>query len=153
MLESTFLKFFTTILNIQVNFFSNFVSFFIVTTHNTLVNLKLIYFPFWIKRPNKSPHLRLLCSSENLPNSSCHFLSHKSLFLQILHHSLASWNISPLYFLAQILYTLVKSSPLKCKFLRLSSAQVKICQIAYVNFKMTSQFLLRFFITLQCHYT
>ena len=48
-------------------------------------------------------------------------------------------------FLAQTLYTLVESSPLKSKFLRLSSARVKVGQIAYVNFEQTSQFFFRFF--------
>ena len=52
-----------------------------------------------------------------------------SVFLQILHQSSVPSNITLLYFLAQTLYTLVKRSPLKCKFLRHSSARVKICQI------------------------
>ena len=55
-------------------------------------------------------------------------------------------------FLAQTLYTLVKSSPLKCNLLRLSSSRVKIRRILYVNSETTSQFLFRFFIMLQCHY-
>ena len=38
-------------------------------------------------------------------------------------------------FLAQTLYTLVKSSPLKSKCLRLSSSRFKIRQIRYVNLK------------------
>ena len=54
-------------------------------------------------------------------------------------------------FLSQTLYTLIKSSPLKCTFLRLSSARVNIRQIPCVNFE-TSQFLFRFFIILHCHY-
>ena len=56
-------------------------------------------------------------------------------------------------FIAEILYTLVKSNPLKSTFLRLSSARIKIRQILYVNFEMTNQFLFRFFIILQCYYT
>ena len=56
-------------------------------------------------------------------------------------------------FLSQTLYTLVKRSKLKCKFLRLSSARVKICQIPHVNFEMASQFLFKFFIIFQCHCT
>ena len=43
--------------------------------------------------------------------------------------------------LAQTIYTLLKRSPLKGNFLRLSSAQVKIFQIPLVNFETTSQFL------------
>ena len=44
---------------------------------------------------------------------------------------------SSVLFLAQTLYTLVKSSPLECKFLRFLSARVKICQIPHVNFELT----------------
>ena len=47
---------------------------------------------------------------------------------------------SSILFLAQILYTLVKSRPLKCKVLRFSSARVKIRQITHVNFGLTSHF-------------
>ena len=60
---------------------------------------------------------------------------------------------SSILYLAQTLYTLVKGSPLKCKFLRFSSAQVKIHQIPHVNFKLTSQFLFKFCIILHCHDT
>ena len=47
--------------------------------------------------------------------------------------------IKHLLFLAETLYTLFKGSPLKCKFLRFSSARVKIRQILYVNLELTSQ--------------
>ena len=60
---------------------------------------------------------------------------------------------SPILFLAQTLYTLFKRSPLKCKFLRFSSTQVKISQIAHVNFELTSQFLFKFCIILHCNDT
>ena len=40
---------------------------------------------------------------------------------------------------------------MKWKFLRLSSAQVKICQISYVNFERTPRFLCKFCIPLQFH--
>ena len=56
-------------------------------------------------------------------------------------------------FLAQALHTLVKSKPLKCNFLRLSSARVKIRQTPRVNFEIAIQFLFKFFIIVQCHYT
>ena len=56
-------------------------------------------------------------------------------------------------FLVQTLYILVKSIALKFKFLRLLSARVKILQIHYVNFETASQFLFKFFIILQCHYS
>ena len=44
------------------------------------------------------------------------FLNRKSVFLQILHHSSVSWNIIPLYFLAETLYTFNKKSLSKHKF-------------------------------------
>ena len=60
---------------------------------------------------------------------------------------------SSVLFLAQTLHTLVKSSPLKSKFLRFSSAQFKICQIPYVSFELTSQFLFNFCTILHFHDT
>ena len=67
-----------------------------------------------------------------------------SIFSAIKHHSFV-------LFLAQILYTLVKKGPLKCKCLRLSNTWVKIRQIPHVSFETTSQFLSKFRITLQRH--
>ena len=142
-----------SILNWQVNSISNFASFLTVITHNSTVSFKVIHFLLCIKGSNESPNFEnFMCSGENLPNSSGNFLNHKSLFLQILYHTLLSWNITPLYFLAQTLYTLVKTSSFKCKFLKLSSSRVKIRQIRYVSFEATSRFFLRVFIILQCHY-
>ena len=60
---------------------------------------------------------------------------------------------SSILFLGQTLYTFVKSSPLKCKFLRFLSARVKIRQISHVNFELTSQFIFRLCIILYCHDT
>ena len=60
-----------------------------------------------------------------------------SIFSAIKHNS-------SVLFLAQALYTLVKSSSLKFKFLRFSSARVKICQISHINFELTSQVLFSF---------
>ena len=71
-------------------------------------------------------------SGQNFSNSLCQFWNEKSIPLQILHPSWISWKITPLYFSAQIIYTLLKRRPLKWKFLRLSSALVKICPIPYI---------------------
>ena len=54
-------------------------------------------------------------------------------------------------FLAQTIYTLLKRSPLKWKFLRFSSARFKFCQIPYANFETTSLLLSKFCIPLQFH--
>ena len=87
-------------------------------------------FYFHLVPPFFSPKWnRYFSACETLPNSSCHFGKDKSIFLQILHQSSVTLNTTLLYILAQTLYTLVKNSPLKCKFLRHSSAWVKICQI------------------------
>ena len=53
----------------------------------------------------------------------------KPVILQILRHSSVSSKIIPLYFLAQTIYTLLKRTSFKWKFLTLSSARVKFCQI------------------------
>ena len=52
---------------------------------------------------------------------------------------LVSWKITSMYFLAQTMYTLLKRSPLKWTFLRLLSAEVKICQISYAKFEATNK--------------
>ena len=59
---------------------------------------------------------------------------------------------SPILFLAQTC-TLFKSSQLKYKFLRFSSALVKTRQIPHVNFELTSQFFFKFCIILYCRDT
>ena len=81
----------------------------------------------------------------NLPNSSCHFWKHKSVFFQILHKSSLPSNIISLYIFSSNIY-FGQRSQLKSKFFRFSFARVKICQISDVNFEMTSQFL--FFIVM-----
>ena len=73
------------------------------------------------------------------------------IFLQILHHSSVSWNMTPCTYLAPAIYTLLKRNPLKLNFLGLLSACVKICQIPHVNFETASQFLFKFCIIFQCH--
>ena len=155
MLRSKFIKFLISILKRHFNSSPSFASFFIVMTHNSSVNFKLIYFLLWIKVSHQTPNFETFeCSGENLANSLCHFPNHKSVFFQILYHSSLLWNATPLYFfVAQTLYTLGKMRPLKCKFLRLFNARVKICQIPHASFEMTSQFFFKFCIVLQCHGT
>ena len=88
-----------SILKWQVSSSSIFVSFFIVMTHNSSVNFKLIHFLLWTKGSHQSSNFDTFkCSGKNLPNSSFHFPSSKSVFLQILHHSSVSWKITPVYF-------------------------------------------------------
>ena len=104
---SKFVKFLMSVLNWQVNYFSTFASFFIVITHNSPVNIKLIHtFSTLDKISYKKLDFETFnCSGENLPSSSCYYSNHKSVFLQILHHSLVSWKVTPLYlFSSNIVY-------------------------------------------------
>ena len=138
----------------QVNSFSNFASFFIAMTHSSPVNFKLLHFILWIKGSHESPNFKALkCSDENLPKLSCHFLNYKSIFLQFFHHSRVSWKITLLHFFSASIIYFGQNEPIKCKFLRLLSARVKVCQISYVNFETTSQFLFKFLIILRGFYT
>ena len=87
-LGSKFVEFLMSVLKQQVSSSSICVSFFIVMTHNSSVNFKVIHFLLWAKGSHQSSNFDTFeCSGENLPNSSCHFPSKKSVFLQILHHS------------------------------------------------------------------
>ena len=86
------------------------------------------------------------CKQKILESTSQFSSNFASIFSTIKHNS-------PILFLAQALYTLVKSSLLKCKFLKFLSARVKICQIPPVNFELTSQFLFKFCMILHCHDT
>ena len=83
----------------QVSSSSMFVSFFIVMAHNSSVIFRDIPFLLQTKVSHQSPNFHTFkCSGENLPNFSCHFSNHKSVFLQILHHSSMLWNKTPRYF-------------------------------------------------------
>ena len=92
------------------------------------------------------------CSGKNLSNSLCQFWNDKSIPLQILYPSSVSWKIIPLYFFSSNNIYFAQKEPIKVKiFETLSTHQVKICQIPYVNFEMTSRFLSKFCIPLQFH--
>ena len=137
MRESKLVKFFMPILKQRVNSSSKFLSFSSVITHNSSVN-------FTERSHGGTNYDTFKYSGENLPNSSCHFPNHKSVFLQILHDSSVSWTITPLYFfgsnviysvssdvtpmyfLAKILYTFNRSSLSKHKFGEISSEQSKV---------------------------
>ena len=68
------------------------------------------------------------CSGQNLSNSSCKFWNNKSIPLQILHHSSASWNITPLWIFTSYIFYFGYKDPIKVPILRLSRALVKISQ-------------------------
>ena len=48
-----------------------------------------------------------------MPNSSCHFPNHKSVALQVLHHSSVSWKITSLYFFRWNIQYFAQQEPVK----------------------------------------
>ena len=85
-----------------------------------------MHFLLWAKGTHQSPNFNTSNSSgENLPNSSCYFPNHKSVFPQILHDVSVSWKITPLnIFRSNILYFAQGTN-----FLRLPNAQIKITEL------------------------
>ena len=144
-----------SILKRQVNFFSDFSSFFSIITRNSSVNFQLTYFLFQTKESHESTNFDTFkCSGENLPNSSCHFPNHKLFFLQILHDSSMQCHELQLLrtFLGQTLYTWHKKDQSKCKCFRLLSARIRIHEI-FVIFETKNRFFFKFCTTLQYHET
>ena len=114
MFRSKSVKFLMSIVNWQVSSSPIFTSFFIVMTYNSCVNFSLINFLLWIKGSHQSPKFETFkCSGKNLPNSSFHFSKHKSVFLQILHHSSVSWKITALHFLISNIIYFAQKDPIK----------------------------------------
>ena len=101
----------------QGSFYANFTWLFNVMKDNSsvLFRSKIIYFAQ--KGPIKEQILEIFeCSDQNSPNFY-QFWNNKLVFLQILHQSSVSWDITPLYFfLAEIVYTFNKRTLSKCKF-------------------------------------
>ena len=129
-----------SLLKKQVSPSSIFISFFIVMTHNSTVNLKLIHFLLWTKGSYESSNFDTFeRSGENLQNSSCHFPSNKSGFLQILHHSWMSWKIESLYFFSSNNIYFAKKEPINMKifgtFFECSGQNLSIFLCQYWNDK------------------
>ena len=152
MLRSKFVKFLMPILKRQVDSSPNFVSLFSFMKDNfyVLFSSKNIYFAQ--KEPLKVKVFETFeCSGQILSHFFCQFWNGDSIPVQISCPYYISWEITPLHFLAQTIYTLLKRNTLKLNFLSLLSAWIKICQIPHVNFEMTSQFLIKFCIIFHCH--
>ena len=110
MLGSNFVKL-MSILKRKVSSSSIFVSFFIVMTNNFTADFLL-----WTKGPYQSSNFDTFeYSVKNLQNSSCHFPSNNSLFLQILHYSSMSWKITLLYFFSSKNTYFAQKEPIKVK--------------------------------------
>ena len=96
-----------------------------------------------------------------MPNSSCHFWKHKSVFLQILHQSSVPSNITPLYFFSSnIIYfgqkQLIKVQIFEifecsdenlpkpsCHFPNRKEVLLQILHDSSVSWKITPQYLFR----------
>ena len=98
----------------QVNCSSDFASLFIVVTHKSSANFKLIHFLLWIKEFHRSPNFETFeCCGKHFPCSSCHFPNHTSVFLQIFYRSSVSWNIIPPYLFSLNTVYFVQKDPIK----------------------------------------
>ena len=69
MLESKFVKLFMSVFNCEVNSSSVFALFFILMTHNSPVNLKLVHFQLWTKESHQSPNFETFKCSGTLMGS------------------------------------------------------------------------------------
>ena len=87
---------------LKIVFSLHLVDLFVLNFHFDLVP------PFYFLKWN-----RCFSGCENLPNSSCHFGKHKSIFLQILHQSSVPSNITPLYFFSSNIIYFVQKDPIK----------------------------------------
>ena len=90
-----------------------FACFFSVTKDNYSVLSPVKRYNFARKRPIKVQIFETFeCSNQNSPNS-CHFWNNKLVFLQILHRSSVSWNITPPYFLSWNFIYFQQKQPIK----------------------------------------
>ena len=81
------------------------------TTHLYFFRSNIIYFER--KGPIKMQIFETFeCSGQNSP-TSCHFWNNKSGFIQILHHSSVSWDLTPLYFFSWNLIYFQQKEPIK----------------------------------------
>ena len=142
MLGSKFVKFLKPILKRQVHSSPNFVSLFNLMKNNSSVTFISNNVYFAQKQPIKVKIFETFESSGQIYQipygnfeTTSRFLSKFCISLQFHERQLLCT------FLSQTIYTLLKSSLLKWKFLRLLNTRVKICQILYINFEMTSWFL------------
>ena len=107
-----------SVLKWEVNSSSNFALFFIVMTHNSSSNFRLIPFLLCTKGFHQGPiFVTFKCSGGNLLNYSCHFPSNKSVFLKILHHSSMLLKITPVYFFSSNNVCFAQKDPIKVKIL------------------------------------
>ena len=134
---------------------SYFASFFIVKTHNSPVNFKLIHFLLGMNVPHKSPNFESQLSSTlvkicQIPHVT--FRTKSQLFFKFCITLQCHKRQLLCTFLGQTLYTFHGRDLSKCEFLRLLSALIKINQILVI-FETTNQFFFQFSVNKQCHET
>ena len=94
----------------------------------------------------------LECSGQNLSNFLCQFWNDKSIPLQILYPSSVSWKITPLYFFSSNNIYFAQKEHIKMNiFETFKCLGQNSSNSWHVNFEMTSQFLLKFYIPLHYH--
>ena len=137
------------ILKWQVNFSSDFSSFFRVITYNSSVS-HVVCGSCIFYYDQKDP-MNLILTFSNVLIKICqisHVIFQTTIqFFFKFCMNLLSWNILLCTFLGQTLYTLHKRDQSKCKFFRLFSAQIKIHQILVI-FETKNKFLFKFCTTL-----
>ena len=94
-----FAKFLMSFFEPQDSFSSNFAPLFSVIKDRALYIFSSKNKYFAQKEPIKAKMFETFeCSGQNLSNFLCQFWNDKSIYLQILYPSSASWKITPLYF-------------------------------------------------------
>ena len=123
-------------------------------THNPSVNFKLVHFLLWTKGSHHSSNFDTFESLVKVSQVP-HVISKRTVIFSSNFASLFNVmkdNSSVLFFSSNNIYYFTQKEHIKMELLRLSSAQIKICQIPHVNSEMTRQFLFIFCI-LHCHDT
>ena len=143
--SSAWVKIYEVDVNLEFSSSWIFISHFIVIAHNSTEIWSSYIFYFGQNDLIKVPILTLVSALVKICKiPHVIFQAQQASYSSILHHSSVSWKIIPLYFLAQTVYTLLKRTSLKSKFLRLSCARVKFCQIPYPILKRQDDSSLNF---------
>ena len=93
-----FFKFYMTVKCLEILLLCNFLGHMSYTLHERSLS--------------KWKFLRLECLDQNSSNS-CHFWNNKLVFIQILHHSSVSWDLTPLHFFSWNFIYFQQKEPIK----------------------------------------
>ena len=116
--------------NYKVKVYSNFASLFSVMKDNSSVFfLAQTSYTLDKNSPSKWNFQTFEWLGENSPNSLCNVWNYKSGFLQTLHQSSVSWEITLLYFFSWNCIWIGQKEPIKVQNFRHLTAHVKFHQI------------------------